>query len=104
LNIEGIGYELEPLIIVIGNALKTKLTFDLSDFDNAEGEFSILDATNEDKVASFIGKKGINEVEFSPNKTGTFAIVKDDIVLGIIDVVDDLKSADAQGIRDKYLK
>jgi len=39
-----------------------------------------------------------------PNKTGTFAIVKDDIVLGIIDVVDDLKAADAQGIRDKYLK
>ena len=100
---EGIGYELKPLIIATSITLNTKLTLDLSDFDNAEGEYSIVDATTEDTVTSFTGKKGVNEVEFSPKTTGTFAVVKDDVVLGIIDVVDDLKALDVEEIRSKYL-
>lgn len=100
---KGIGYELSPLIIVTGNTINTKLTFDLSDFNNAEGEYVIVDAATEDKITSFIAKKGVNEVEFSPKKIGTYAILKDDVVLGIIDVVNDLTTTDVEEIRDKYL-
>ncbi len=100
---KGIGYELSPLIIVTGNTINTKLTFDLSDFNNAEGEYVIVDAATEDKLSSFIAKKGVNEVEFSPKKIGTYAILKDDVVLGIIDVVNDLTTTDVEEIRDKYL-
>lgn len=101
---KGIGYELKPLIIVTGNGINTKLTFDLSDFDNAEGKYSIVDTTTAEEISSFTAKKGVNEIEFSPKKIGSFAILKNDAVLGIIDVVDDLKTTDLEKIRDKYLK
>lgn len=99
----GIGYELQPLIVVTGNTTKTKLTFDLNDFDNVEGKYLIVDATTGDEITSFNAKKGINEVEFSPKKVGGYAIVKDDLILGIIEVVDNLNTADLEKVRDNYL-
>ncbi|QGU95347.1 heavy metal transport/detoxification protein [Clostridium bovifaecis] len=101
---KGIGYELQPLIVVTGNSKKTKLTFDLSAFDNAEGKYLLLDAATGVEVYSFTAKKGINEVEFIPEKAGAYAILKDDFVLGIIEVVDDLETADLEQVRNKYLK
>ena len=101
---KGTGYELQPLIVVTGNSSSTKLTFDLSAFDNAEGKYLMVDATTGDEVSSFTAKKGVNEVEFSPKKTGGYAILKDNEVLGIIEVVDDLKTADVEKIREKYLQ
>jgi sulfite exporter TauE/SafE/plastocyanin domain-containing protein/copper chaperone CopZ len=101
---KGIGYELQPLIVVTGSSAKTKLTFDLKDFDNAEGKYLIVDATTGDEISSFTAKKGVNEVEFSPKKAGGYAILKDNGVLGIIEVVDDLKATDVEKIREKYLQ
>ncbi|WP_097025705.1 sulfite exporter TauE/SafE family protein [Clostridium peptidivorans] len=100
---KGIGYELQPLIVVTGNSTKTKLTFDLNDFDNVEGKYLITDANTGEEITSFNAKKGINEVEFSPKKAGGYAIVKDDFVLGIIEVVDNLNTIDLENVRDKYL-
>jgi sulfite exporter TauE/SafE/plastocyanin domain-containing protein/copper chaperone CopZ len=100
---KGLGYELQPLIVVTGSSEKTKLTFDLSSFDNAEGEYLIVNAENGDEIASFNAKKGINEVEFNPKKAGAYAILKDNIVIGIVEAVKDLKSADVEKIRETYL-
>jgi sulfite exporter TauE/SafE/plastocyanin domain-containing protein/copper chaperone CopZ len=100
---KGIGYELQPLIVVTGNSEKTKLTFDLSKFDNAEGEYLIVNAETGDEITSFNAKKGINLVEFSPKKAGGYAILKDNIVLGIVEVVEDLKTADLEKVRETYL-
>lgn len=99
----GIGYELQPLIVVTSNSVSTKLTIDLSNFDNAEGEYIIVDDTTGEKVYSFNGKKGINEVEFSSKKSGGYIILKDNVVLGIIEVVDNLNTIDLENIRNKYL-
>ncbi|MEW9095400.1 MAG: sulfite exporter TauE/SafE family protein [Clostridiaceae bacterium] len=101
---KGTGYELQPLIVVTGNSAKTKLTFDLAAFDNAEGEYLIVDAATGNTVTSFTGKKGINEIEFNPKKAGGYAILKDNALLGIIEVVDDLNGTDIQSVRDKYLE
>ncbi|MDF2879247.1 MAG: heavy metal-associated domain protein [Clostridia bacterium] len=101
---KGIGYELQPLIVVTGNRETTKLTFDLSEFDNAEGEWLIVDAATGDKSSSFIAEKGINEVQFSPEKAGGYAILNDKGLLGIIEVVDNLEDTDAELIRTKYLR
>jgi plastocyanin domain-containing protein/sulfite exporter TauE/SafE len=100
---KGIGYELEPLVIVTGNSTKTKITFDLSKFDNAEGKYSIIDANTGNEVTSFTAKKGINEFEFNPGKPGGYGIVQGNSILGVIEVVDDLKNADLKAIRAKYL-
>lgn len=100
---KGIGYELQPLIVVTGNSVKIKLIFDLTDFDNAEGEYFIVDAITGEDVASFTAKNGINEVEFSPKKTGGYAIYRDNYALGVLEVVDDLNTVDLEKIREKYV-
>lgn len=100
---KGTGYELQPLIVVTGNSTNTKLTFDLNAFDNAEGKYLIVDAATGKEISSFNGKKGINEIVFSPKKVGGYAIVKDNIVLGIIEVVDNPQNADIEEIRSNYL-
>jgi plastocyanin domain-containing protein len=100
---KGIGYELQPLIVVTGNSTATKLTFDLNDFDNAEGEYIIISADTGDQVASFTAKKGINEFEFNPGKAGGYGILQGNNIIGVIEVVDDLKNADLEAIRGKYL-
>lgn len=100
---KGIGYELQPLIIVTGSGSSTKITFDLNSFDNAEGEYLILDATTGDQITSFTAKKGSTDFEFKPKKAGGYAILKDNGILGIIEVVDDLKGAKLEDVRNKYL-
>lgn len=100
---KGKGYELQPLIIVTGNSSSTKLTFDLTAFDNAEGKYLIVDTATGNEVSTFTAKKGINVVEFNPKKAEGYAILKDNNVLGIIEVVDNLKTADLEKIRSKYL-
>lgn len=102
-NFKGIGYELQPLIVVTGNSTKTKLTFDLSAFDNAEGEYQIIAADTGEEVTSFTAKKGINEIDFNPGKTGGYGIVQGDYILGIIEVVDNIETTNLEELREKYL-
>jgi sulfite exporter TauE/SafE/plastocyanin domain-containing protein/copper chaperone CopZ len=103
-NFKGIGYELQPLIVVTGSTEKTKLTLDLTAFDNAEGKYTIIDAQTGEEISSFTGKKGINKVEFSSKKAGGYGIVYAGYVIGVIEVVDDLNAADIEKIRSTYLK
>jgi len=100
---KGIGYEFKPLIIVTGTSLKTKVNFDLNSFDNAEGKFEILDLTTGDTITTFTGKKGINELILNPRKPGSYGIVKDDNLLGIVEVVKDINTTNLSSIREKYL-
>jgi len=66
-------------------------------------QYLILDINTGEEVISFTGKKGINEVEFSPNKAGGYGIVKDDYILGIIEVVDNIETTDIEEVRELYL-
>ena len=100
---KGVGYELQPLIAVAGSGGKIRLTLDLNDFDNAEGEYLIIDAATGKDVTAFTAEKGINEIEFSPKNVDGYAIIKGNSILGIIEVVDNLEAADIKEIREKYL-
>lgn len=102
-SFKGIGYELKPLIVITGKSSKTKLIIDLSAFDNAEGRFSIIDADTGKEAAFFTGKKGINEIDFAPQKSVGYAIVKNNTAIGILEVVDDLNKTDIETVRSKYL-
>lgn len=99
---KGIGYELLPLIAVTENNKITNLTFDLTDFDNAEGDYLILNLDTGEQITSFTAVKDINKVEFNPKKVGGYGIVKGSYILGIIEVVDDLDSANLMDVRFKY--
>jgi len=100
---KGIGYELEPLIVVTGNSARTRLALDLTVFDDVEGQFLIGDVTTGEIITTFTAKKGMNEIELSLEKTGGYAIVKDNNILGVIEVVDDVENTDIQKVRETYL-
>lgn len=103
IKLTGKGYEFEPLITVLNKGVKAKVTIDLSKFDNAEGKYSVINLGTGDTIATFNGKKGIVEVEFTISKSDGYGIIKDNNVLEAIDVVDDINKADLQQIRLKYI-
>lgn len=102
LKIKGIGYEFEPLIVVVEKGIKTNLSIDLSEFDKPDGEFTILNGDSGNKVSTFTGKKGIVNVEFNIDKSGTYLIIKDNIAVLGIEVTDSLKNVNLEDVRKKY--
>lgn len=100
----GIVINFKPMIIVTGLSEKTKITFDLSAFEFADGKFDIVDNSSQAVISSFTGKKGLTEVQFAVNKTGGYSIIKNNYTLGIIEVVDAVESADLDNIRSKYIE
>ncbi|NMM64471.1 heavy metal transport/detoxification protein [Clostridium sp. P21] len=103
-TIKGIGYEFKPLIIVVDKNIQTKLTFDLTAFDNTEGKFELVSAKTAETFKSFDGKKGVIDLDITFNEASGYGIVKDGKVLGIIELVDDIKKADLENIRKTYIK
>jgi sulfite exporter TauE/SafE/plastocyanin domain-containing protein/copper chaperone CopZ len=103
LTISGIGYELSPIISVMQSGLKANLSFDLTKFDNPVGQYTIIDADSK-SIASFEGKKGINQVVITFDKPGVYGIIKDNTTLGLIEASADIKPIVPEDLRDKYLK
>ncbi|WP_318507381.1 sulfite exporter TauE/SafE family protein [Bacillus sp. T3] len=104
ITIKGIGYELEPLVLVAKIGVPTKMSLDLTEFDTADGSFSILNAETQEVVTKFDGQKGVMELEFSFNKAGTYGIYQDEQIIGLIEAVDNLDAVDLEQIRTKYLQ
>jgi sulfite exporter TauE/SafE/plastocyanin domain-containing protein/copper chaperone CopZ len=105
IEIKGIGYELDPLVMVANLGMKTKVTFDLSAFDSADGYFLIMNSNTKQIVTSFNGTNGIVEVEFTIDKAAPYAIyLNEEELIGLIEVVDDLNTVDLEAVRGKYLK
>lgn len=103
LNIKGTGYEFEPLVIVMQKGIDTKLSIDLTDFDNINQSFSIINADIGAQVTSFKGEKGIVNVEFNIVNTGTYLIVQNNVAVGGIEVTDSLKSVNLEEVRKKFI-
>lgn len=103
LAFKGIGFEFDPLIIVVNKGVKTSMEFDLTNFDNPEGEYIIIPANSNSTSTTFNGKKGVVKTEYTFTQNGGYGIIKGSYVLGVIEVVDDVKKADLEAIRDKYL-
>jgi sulfite exporter TauE/SafE/plastocyanin domain-containing protein/copper chaperone CopZ len=105
ITIKGTGYEFEPLIMVVNKGLKTKMVLDLTDFDNAEGYFMILNSSTKQIVTDFTGTKGIKNIEFSIENSGSYGIfLNEQELLGIIEVVDDINTVDIEEVRAKYIQ
>lgn len=101
--IKGIGYEFEPLVVVIGKQITAKIKLDLTEFDNADGSWEIVDYKQKKVVSTFEGKQVIKQVDFKSNESGTFGIYKDRKIVGIIEVVDNLDTTDLERVRSQFL-
>lgn len=102
-TINGIGYELDPLIVVVTKGINLRLNIDLNKFDTTDGTFSILSSDSSKTITSFEGKKGIVTVDTSFNANDIYPISKNGNVIGAVVVVDDLKNADLEKIRKDYI-
>ena len=102
-SIKGIGYEFEPLVVIISKQSPVKIRLDLRGFDNADGKWDIVDYKQQKVISSFIGKQEISEIDFKRDSIGTLGIYKDRKIVGIIEVVDDLVTTDMESIRSKNL-
>lgn len=103
LSIKGTGYEFEPLVAVLQKGIKTKLSVDLNSFDKADGVFIIYNADSGDEVTTFTGRKDVVNVEFNIDKSGTYVIVKDNVVAMGIEVTDSLKTVNLDEVRKKLI-
>ncbi|SFC50831.1 sulfite exporter TauE/SafE family protein [Clostridium uliginosum] len=103
LNIKGTGYEFDPLVVVLEKGIKTNLSIDLSSFDNADGNFTILNGDNDDIVTNFNGKKSVVNVEFNIANSGTYLIIKDNEIVAGIEVTDSLKNVNLEEVRKKII-
>ncbi|MEH7107260.1 urease accessory protein UreH domain-containing protein [Bacillus sp. JJ1764] len=103
--VKGIGYELEPIVMVVNRGLKTKMSFDLTQFDQNDGYFLIMNANTKEMVTDFSGKQGVTNVEFTIDKSGTYGIyLNEEDLIGLIVTVDDLNAVNLEEIRSKFLK
>lgn len=100
---KGIGWELEPLIVVVQGGLKVRLRLDLTESDTPDGTYRVISLETGDIVTSVRGGKGIVETEFTPNSAGGYALVVGTRIVGVVEAVDELTQADMQAIRDLYL-
>ncbi|WP_066312359.1 sulfite exporter TauE/SafE family protein [Bacillus sp. FJAT-29814] len=104
LTVKGIGYELEPLIMVVNKGMSTKITFDLTEFNRKDESFLIMNANTKEIVSEFIGKEGMAEIEFTIKKPGIYGIyLNEEELLGVIEAVDDANVVDLEQIRSKFL-
>ncbi|WP_462412181.1 urease accessory protein UreH domain-containing protein [Neobacillus sp. Marseille-QA0830] len=105
ISVKGVGYELEPLVMVAAPNMKTKLSIDLSSFDKPEQGFLILNSNTKQIIADFTGSKGVVDVDFTIEKTGSYGIyLNEKDVIGMIEVVNVVNAADLEQIRSKYIQ
>jgi sulfite exporter TauE/SafE/plastocyanin domain-containing protein/copper chaperone CopZ len=105
LSITGKGYELEPLIVVVKAGINTKITLDLTEFDQAEGYFLIMNTKTKEIISEFTGTQGTNELNFTIDEGGVFGIyLNEEELLGIVEAVDDLSAVNLEEVRSKYLQ
>ena len=102
-TMKGIGYEFEPLVVVVNKGVKTKLSLDLNTFDNPTGKFDIYFSDTNESVATFEGKKGIVTTDITFSKIGSYLMVKDNGVVAAIDVQEDMTKADLEKVRATYM-
>lgn len=102
--IKGIGYELEPLIVVTKTGVPTKLSLDLSSYDYAEGNFAVVDLSNMQIITQFTGVKNMNEVDFTVDKSGSYGIYADEELIGILEFADNMDTVDLEQLRNTYLR
>lgn len=101
-NIRGIGYEFEPLIVLVNKGMNTRISLDLRAFDTSDEKFEIINSDTKESITSIDAIKGLMTVEVKFDKTGKFAIVNSTNVLTVIQVADDSSNIDLEQIRSQY--
>jgi len=102
ITIKGVGIDFEPLVAVLKKGVNSKITFDLTNMDVADGDYTIFDL-NYRKVNSFniSGSKGVFQGKF--DTAGTYIVLyKDQLVLSF-QVEEDINKVDLEQLRKELV-
>lgn len=102
INIRGIGYEFEPLIVVANQSIDTKISLDLKAYDTLNEKFQVINSDTKESIAFVKGTNGVVTMDVKFNKTGKFVIVNSTNVLTVIQVVEDINNVDLEKVREQY--
>jgi sulfite exporter TauE/SafE/plastocyanin domain-containing protein/copper chaperone CopZ len=103
IDAKAIGYEFDPLIIVVEKDIPVRINIDANEFDYPSGSFEVIDGDTGEIIIEAELLNNITVIEFTYDTPGIYGILKDGTVLSIIEVVEDIGNADINLIRYKYL-
>ena len=101
--LKGIGYEFEPLVIVVKQNTPAALTIDMTRFDDAEGNYVIIEDESNRIVGRFQTGKGSSEVHVN-QPAGVYDIVRDNKLQAVILAVPDLNTVNVDQVRNRFFR
>lgn len=101
--LQGIGYEFEPLVIVVKQNTPAMLTIDMTRFDDAQGNYAIIEDQSNTIVGRFQTNTGRIEVNFN-QPAGVYDIVRDNKLQAVIVTVSDLNTVDVEQVRNRFFR
>lgn len=102
-HIAGIGYELEPLIIVISKEIPAQVLFNFEKFDAPAGKWEIVAYDRKQVIQTFNGTKTTYALDLPPQSPGTLGIYHQGEIVGVVEVVENAAAADPAKILAKLL-
>lgn len=107
--LKGIGWEFEPLVLVIQDGMKLNLTLDLTESDppnKSSGSGDLYRLLSLDGSRELMSVRGANDVvaaQLTVNSPGGYVLLKSSDPVAIVESVSDLDQADLEVIREGYL-
>lgn len=102
LTIKGSVNRLDPMVAVLQKGQPATLTFDLTAFDDPTGEWAIVDIDHSSVLYTFQGRKDIHQARLTLKEAGRFGIFQGNTLIGGLESVNDVKSADLEKMRSYY--
>ena len=102
ISIRGIGYEFEPMIVVVNKSKKIDISIDLNEYDYYEGKFFIISDSEQKEILSFDGRREIVDITLDALQPDTYWVVKDNSAAFVIEVVEDINQVNIEELRKKF--
>lgn len=102
--IKGIGYEIDPLVLVAAKNMDTDLIFDFKSYDYTNENIFIVDVSSQKVMQTVETSNETFNLSLNFENVNSYAIVQGKYLLGIIEVVDTMDSVDLEEIRKEYFE
>ncbi|MBF8982385.1 sulfite exporter TauE/SafE family protein [Lutibacter sp. B2] len=102
-SIKGIGYELDPLVLVATKNIETSLNFDFKSYDAPNENIDIVDVSSKKVLKTIETNNEMSNITLQFENTGGYALFQGAYLIGVIEVVDNMDSVDLEKIRREYI-
>ncbi|QAA31056.1 sulfite exporter TauE/SafE family protein [Clostridium manihotivorum] len=95
--------DFDPLVWVFKNGLEAKVTLDLKNMKDSDGQYDIIESTKNTKVNSFTITNGKGTLDMKFDKEETYFIQRNYTIYGVIKAVNDFDNVDLEKIRSEVI-